>query len=199
MAHEPPVGRVIRQRYAAPGTFRHIAALAAKQHPAAAPAVQKKNALFAPSEVFLQLRLERCPNQAGVSGADLLPEICNHHLGKAAVVVSPAQQRVVVDSPAPPARRSPPPGWQSPAPAWHDPGRRGTWRCPGRGSGGVFRLVAPSCSSSSTMSPRFFSRANTADRVPRTTGLHPRRMRFHWSYRSVIRKPLWSMATRSPK
>ena len=29
VTHEPPVGGVIRQRHAAPGTFRHIAALAA--------------------------------------------------------------------------------------------------------------------------------------------------------------------------
>ena len=49
------------------------------------------------------------------------------------------------------------------------------------------------------MSPTFFNGAKTADRVPSTTWTSPRRMRFHWSYRSVIRNALWSRATWSPK
>ena len=49
------------------------------------------------------------------------------------------------------------------------------------------------------MRPRFFRGANRAERVPSTTSTSPRRMRFHWSYRSVMRSELCSMATSVPK
>ena len=41
--------------------------------------------------------------------------------------------------------------------------------------------------------------ANTAERVPSIRCASPRRMRFHWSYRSVMRSELCSMATSVPK
>ncbi len=46
-----------------------------------------------------------------------------------------------------------------------------------------------SCSSSTMISPRFVSGANTAERVPTTIETSPRRMRYHWSDRSPSDKP----------
>ena len=40
------------------------------------------------------------------------------------------------------------------------------------------------------MAPRFFTGANTADRVPMTTEACPSRTRFHSSYRSPVGKQL---------
>ncbi len=45
---------------------------------------------------------------------------------------------------------------------------------------------------------RCASGANTAERVPTTTSMSPRRMRCHWSWRSPSDRPLCWMATRSP-
>ena len=49
------------------------------------------------------------------------------------------------------------------------------------------------------MRPKLSRGANTADRVPMTTGASPRRARFHSSYRSPARRELWSTATCFPK
>ena len=57
----------------------------------------------------------------------------------------------------------------------------------------------PSCSSSTTISPRLRTGANTPDRVPTTTDAAPDRMRRHCSERSTSVKALCRMATRSPK
>ena len=53
MAHQPPVGGMVGHRHAAPGTFRHIAAFAAQHIAAAAPAVQKQDALLTAGKIFL--------------------------------------------------------------------------------------------------------------------------------------------------
>ena len=47
------------------------------------------------------------------------------------------------------------------------------------------------------MRPMSGSGAKTADRVPTTTSMSPRRMRCHWSWRSPSDRPLCWMATRS--
>ena len=58
--------------------------------------------------------------------------------------------------------------------------------------------TTPSCSSSTMIRPIRSSGANTADRVPTTTSMSPRRMRCHWSCRSPSDRPLCCTATRSP-
>ena len=75
VAHEAAVGAVVGHGDAAAGTLRHRAALPAHQHPAAAPAVEKENALLPPPDILLQLPAEDRADGAAVPGPDLLPEI----------------------------------------------------------------------------------------------------------------------------
>ena len=59
MAHQPFVGGMVRHRHAAPRTLRHVAALAAQQHPRAAAPVEKQNALLPALNVFFKLCTQR--------------------------------------------------------------------------------------------------------------------------------------------
>ena len=97
VAHQPPIGGVIRQRHAAAGTLRHMAALPAQQIPAAAPAVQQQDALLSPPQVFLQLSAEDLPHHPGVARPDFLFQVRHQHLRQCLPVISPAQQRLVID------------------------------------------------------------------------------------------------------
>ena len=96
VAHQPSVGGVIGQRRAAPGTLRHMAALPAKQHPAAAPAVQKEDALLSPFQVLFQLPPEVRPNEAGIPGLDLLAEIGDKNLRETLLIIPAAKQLFVI-------------------------------------------------------------------------------------------------------
>ena len=100
MAHHPPIGGVIRQIHAAPGTLGHIAALGAQQLAAAAPAVEKQNALLPGLQVLLQLLHQLPADAAVVAVPQLLPHIRQDHPGHPVRVVAPAQQRQLIVPPA---------------------------------------------------------------------------------------------------
>ena len=53
VAHQPPVGAVVRQIHAAPGAFGDVGTLRAQQLAAAAPPVQKQDALLPGVQIFL--------------------------------------------------------------------------------------------------------------------------------------------------
>ena len=53
VAHQPPVGAVVRQIHAAPGAFGDVGTLGAQQLAAAAPPVQEQNALLPGVQIFL--------------------------------------------------------------------------------------------------------------------------------------------------
>ena len=98
VAHQPPVGGMIGQGSAAPGALGHIAALAAQQHPAAAPAVQKQDTLLPRRQIFFQLLPQRGADQARVAVQYLLPQIRNEDLRQGVFVVAPPQQRLLIAS-----------------------------------------------------------------------------------------------------
>jgi len=83
---------MIGHRNAAAGTLRNTAALAAKQHSAAAAPIQKQDALFAAGNVLCQFRLQRLTDQAGVSPAYFLPKIRNSDLRQCAFIVAFTQE-----------------------------------------------------------------------------------------------------------
>ena len=99
VAHEPAVGAVVGQGNTAPGTLRHRPALPAQQHPAAAPAVEKENALLPPAEVLRQLIPKRGADGAGVAGADLLPQVRDEDPGQGLPVVAAAEDQLLVRPP----------------------------------------------------------------------------------------------------
>ena len=99
MAHQPPVGGMVGQRSAAPGALRHMPALSAEHIAAAAPAVQKKDALLSVCQILFKLPPETLSDQAGVSGLELLPEIGNQDLGEVLLIIPAAKHRLVILSP----------------------------------------------------------------------------------------------------
>ena len=64
VAHQPPVGAVIRQPDGAVRALWDKAAVDAQQHRAAAPAIEKEDALLSPVQVFLQLLLQQTADNA---------------------------------------------------------------------------------------------------------------------------------------
>ena len=73
-----------------------MAALPAQQHPAAAPAIQKENALLPRLQIPLQLPPELRPNEAGIPDLDFLAKIGDKDLGQASFIVPAAELRLVV-------------------------------------------------------------------------------------------------------
>ena len=96
VAHQSPVGRVIRQRGAAPGTLRHVAAFTAQQHPAAATAIQKEDALLLSFNILFKFPPEVRSNKAGVSSFYLLAKIGNQDLRKILFVIAAVQSRFII-------------------------------------------------------------------------------------------------------
>ena len=100
VAHQPVIGAVVGEIHAAPGTFRHIAALGAQQLAAAAPAVEEQNALLPGGHILLQLLLQGTADDGAVSAAQLLPQVGQHHLRQRLAVVPLRQlQQVIVPLP----------------------------------------------------------------------------------------------------
>ena len=67
MAHEPPVGTVIGQPFAAPGALRGLPAVHAHQGPGVAPAVQQQNGLLARLHRFAEGLAQRVAQAAVVA------------------------------------------------------------------------------------------------------------------------------------
>ena len=100
VAHEPVVGTVVRQIHTAPRALRHIAALWAQQLAAAAPPIQKQDALLTGGDILRQLLLERAADDGAVPLTQLLPQISHHHLRQCLLVVPLRQlQQVIVPLP----------------------------------------------------------------------------------------------------
>ena len=143
MAHEPPVGGMIGHGHAAPGALGHIAALSAQEVPAAAPAVQKEDALLSGGQIPFQFLPQRGADKAGISGQHLLPHIRDQHLGQGAFVVAPPQQRLLIG----PLLRRPGGFHRGGGGAQHQgralPGTEVLGHLPGVVAGRVFRLITP--------------------------------------------------------
>ena len=105
VAHHPPVGGVIGQIHAAPGALGHIAALGAQQLPAAAPAVEKQDALLPGLQILLQLPGQLPADAAGVAVPQLPAHIRQDHPGHPVGVVAPPQQCQLIVPPAGVIRR----------------------------------------------------------------------------------------------
>ena len=86
MAHQPFVGGMVRHRHAAPRALRHVAALAAQQHPRAAAPVEKQNALLAAFDIFFKLCAQRMTDRGLVPLPQLVLHVGDQHLGKRQIV-----------------------------------------------------------------------------------------------------------------
>ena len=75
VAHHPPVGGVVGEVDAAPGTLGNIAALGTQQLTAAAPAVQKQDTLLPRRQIFLQFIVQRTADDAVPPLQQLLAQI----------------------------------------------------------------------------------------------------------------------------
>ena len=141
VAHHPPVGGVIGQMHAAPGALGHIAALGAQQLPAAAPAVEKQDALLPGLQILLQLPGQLPADAAGVAVPQLPAAYPPGSPGAVPVgVVAPPQQRQLIVPPAGVIRRLHRGGGRTQQAAGHFPGNSGIWRYPLRDSRGDFRI-----------------------------------------------------------
>ena len=98
MAHQPSVRTVIGHRNAAARTLGHLAALTAQQHPAAAAAVEKENALLAVREIFLQRGAERFADGGLVPRAKLVAQIGDEHLGERFFIVASVKRENLIAS-----------------------------------------------------------------------------------------------------
>ena len=142
VAHEPPVGGVIRQGYAAPGALGDLPALSAKEHAAATPAVEEQNALLAPVQVLRQLPPQHRADGAAVAIADLLAQVGDDHLRQRTAVVALRQLHPVIHA----LLRRPGGLHRRGGGAQHQhglvPAAEVLGYVPGVVAGGVFRLVA---------------------------------------------------------
>ena len=64
VAHQPSVGAVVRQVYAASRALWHVGTLGTQQLTAAAPPVEEQDALLPPRQIFLQFIVQRTADDA---------------------------------------------------------------------------------------------------------------------------------------
>ncbi len=86
MAHHPSVGGVVGEVDAAPGTLGNIAALGTQQLTAAAPAVQKQDALLPRRQIPLQLLPKRAADTAEIAVPQFPAHIRQNDLRQTALI-----------------------------------------------------------------------------------------------------------------
>ena len=86
VAHHPPVGGMVGEVDAAPGTLGNVAALGTQQLAAAAPAVQKQDTLLPRRQIPLQLLLKRAADTAEIAVPQLPAHIRQNDLRQTALI-----------------------------------------------------------------------------------------------------------------
>ena len=105
VAHQPSVGAVVGKVYAATRAFGDVGALGTQQLAAAAPPVQKQDALLPGVQIFLQFLVERAADDAVPPLQQLLPQIGQNDPGQRLLVIAPPQQRLLIIALFRPVRR----------------------------------------------------------------------------------------------